>query len=339
MDSVVPNDPLSLLPPDVAKIFELLRYVGTGSSAVFVWDVLNNFKDDYRLLSKYPVRWPVLAYFTSRILCLVYIVGFTIFLTYPARGCETLALVLDCLYPAAIPATSLLFFFRVRAIYGGKRSVTVFFGILWILEVAACMFVPFGTTGANIGPTPYCVVSRISPIDGASTITPTVFDTAVFVAISYRLIGNSSVKSAHHSWMERCRALFSGAYLPSLSRSLFVQGQVYYAITVISNIATSVMIYTHVGTGYHALLALPNITLTSVLACRVYRRTRLGLTQEQDNDTMLPSLNARRNNHATLPLNIISPARRTESDTVERALPLEQKGDITDKIRPGSIYG
>lgn len=99
------------------------------------------------------------------------------------------------------------------------------------------------------------------------------------------------------------------------------------------------MIYTHVGTGYHALLALPNITLTSVLACRVYRRTRLGLTQEPDNDTMLPSSNPVGNIRATLPLTIMSPARRTESRVTERVLPLEQNGDSTDKIRPGSIYG
>ncbi|KAJ7142690.1 hypothetical protein C8R44DRAFT_924322 [Mycena epipterygia] len=336
MDSAVQNDPLSLLPPDVAKIFEILRYVATGSTAVFVWDVLTNIKDDYHLLTKYPVRWPVLAYLTSRILCLVYVLGFTIFLTYPVGGCKTLALVLDWLYPAAIPATSLLFFFRVRAIYGSKRSVTVVFGILWILEVAACVVVPFGTTGANIGSTPYCVVSKISPADGASTITPTVFDTAVFFAISYRLIGNSSVKSTRHSWMDRCRAFLSGEYLPSLSKALFVQGQVYYAITVISNIATSIMIYTHVGTGYHALLALPNITLTSVLACRVYRRTRLGLTQ--DSDMMLPSSTPRGNINGTVPLNIISPVRRTESD-VETALPSEQKGGGREnKISAESVY-
>jgi len=104
---------------------------------------------------------------------------------------------------------------------------------------------------------------------------------------------------------------------------------------VISNIATSIMIYTHVSTGYHALLALPNITLTSVLACRVYRRTRLGLTQ--DSDMMLPSSNPRGNMNATLPLNIISPVRRTESD-VETGLPLEQKGGGRDKIPAGSVY-
>ncbi|KAF8169486.1 hypothetical protein K438DRAFT_1983310 [Mycena galopus ATCC 62051] len=36
----------------------------------------------------------------------------------------------EFLYPVAIPSTSLLFFFRVRAIYGGARKVIVVFGLM-----------------------------------------------------------------------------------------------------------------------------------------------------------------------------------------------------------------
>lgn len=147
---------------------------------------------------------------------------------YPVGGCERLALVLNWLYPAAIPATSLLFFARVRAIYAYKRSVTVIFGILWIIEFAACMLVPFGTAGGNIGFTPYCMVSRISPIDGAPTITLTVFDTTVFLAISYRLMGHRSTQPANQSWADVSKAFLSGARLPSLPRSILAQGQIYY---------------------------------------------------------------------------------------------------------------
>ncbi|KAJ7128688.1 hypothetical protein C8R44DRAFT_873381 [Mycena epipterygia] len=66
-DSVVlSNQPLSLLSADLAKVVEVSRYVWTGTTAVFVWDVLNNLKADYLLLSRYRISWPVLAYFTSR---------------------------------------------------------------------------------------------------------------------------------------------------------------------------------------------------------------------------------------------------------------------------------
>ncbi|KAJ6537481.1 hypothetical protein DFH09DRAFT_826307, partial [Mycena vulgaris] len=274
--------PLSLLPPDIAGQVEALRYVWAGTAAVFIWDVLNNLKADYDLLFNYKIRWPVVAYFMSRIVCLVYVIGFTIFLTYPVGGCRVLDLVLDSLYPIAVPATSFLFFFRVRAIYAGNRTVTIVFSLLWLAELAACITVPFGTGGANIGTTPYCIIAELAPYTGAAAITPTVFDTAVFVAISYRLVGNTHLK---YSWREMCRALVSSAALPAFSKALFRDGQVYYIltpskITVLSNIAMSVMVYAPgVSPGSRSLPALSNLMLTSVMACRVYRHTRLGLTQ------------------------------------------------------------
>jgi hypothetical protein len=76
------NEPLSLVPPDIAGQIELLRYVWAGTAAVrknssfesylilriqvFIWDILNNLKADYQLLFKYRIRPPVVTYFTSR---------------------------------------------------------------------------------------------------------------------------------------------------------------------------------------------------------------------------------------------------------------------------------
>ncbi|KAJ6543373.1 hypothetical protein DFH09DRAFT_1173575 [Mycena vulgaris] len=271
------SEALSLVPPDIAAQVEVLRYVWAGTAAVFIWDILNNLRADYDLLFKYRIRWPVVAYFTSRIVCFVYVIGFTIFLTHPVGGCRILDLVLDSLYPIAVPSTSLLFFFRVRAIYGRNRIVTGVFAILWLAELAACITVPFGTGGINIGPTRYCIIAELAPYTGSAAITPTVFDTAVFVAISYRLLGNTHVE---YSWWEKCRAFFSGAYLPAFSKALFLDGQVYYMITVISNVTMSVMVYAPgVSPGSRSLPALSNLMLTCVMACRVYCHTRLGLSQ------------------------------------------------------------
>jgi hypothetical protein len=133
--------------------------------------------------------------------------------------------VLDSLYPIAVPSTSLLFFFRVRAIYANSRPITIVFALLWIAEVGACITIPFGTGGINIGPTRYCTIAELAPYTGSASITPTVFDTAVFAAISYRLVGNTHVD---YTFREKCRAFFGGAYLPSFSKALFVDGQKYY---------------------------------------------------------------------------------------------------------------
>lgn len=144
---------------------------------------------------------------------------------YPVGGCRTLETTLDCLYPIVVSSTSLLFFYRVRAIYAGDKIVTVVFGLLWIAELAACISVPIGTRGTNIGSTPYCFIAQLASYTGSASITPTVFDTAVFIAISYRLVGNTYVD---YSWRDKLRVFFRGAYLPYFSRSLLVDGQMYY---------------------------------------------------------------------------------------------------------------
>lgn len=52
---------------------------------------------------------------------------------------------------------------------------------------------------------------------------------------------------------------------------------------MISNIAMSAMIYAPgVSPGLRSILALPNVMLTSVMACRVYRHTRLNLPFSSD---------------------------------------------------------
>ncbi|KAJ7473547.1 hypothetical protein FB451DRAFT_1249509 [Mycena latifolia] len=296
------NEPLSLVPPDIAGQIEIQRYVWAATTAVFIWDILNNVKADYQLLAKYPVRWPVVAYFISRIVSFVYVLGFTIFLTYPVGGCSIFAHILNSLYPVAVCSTSLLFFFRVRAIYCHTRTVTFVFGALWIIELAACITIPFGTNGTNIGPTRYCTVGELAPFVGGAAIAPPVFDTAVFLAISFRLVGNTDVAV---SWSEKCRAIFmiSRVYLPSFSKALFEDGQVYYMMTVISNIATSVMVYVPgVSVGSRGLVAVSNVMLTSVMACRVYRNTRLGLSHKPP--SMPGGLSATTNSRS---LNFVNP--------------------------------
>ncbi|KAJ6568812.1 hypothetical protein B0H19DRAFT_1024113 [Mycena capillaripes] len=275
--SALGDMPLSLLPSDAAEQLKILGYVWTGTAAVYIWDVLNNLRADFLLLFRFRIQWGGMSYFIARIFCLVFLVGWAIFLTYPVGRCVTLGMILDCLYPIVIPSTSLLFFHRVRAIYDGRRAVTLVFGFLWIAELAACIGVPISTKATNIGPTRYCVIAQLAPYAGAAPIISTVFDTAVFIAISYRLVGNTHVD---YSWLDQVRAFFRGAYLPSFSKSLLVDGQMYYMFTVVINITTSVMVYAPASPLYRSIPAVPNLMLNTLMACRVYRNTRFMLAQE-----------------------------------------------------------
>ena len=61
---------------------------------------------------------------------------------------------------------------------------------------------------------------------------------------------------------------------------------------MVSNIITTVMAYVPTSSPvYHGLLIIPNVTLTSMMACRVYRNTMLGLTRGGGGDELsLPTL-------------------------------------------------
>ncbi|KAJ6607842.1 hypothetical protein B0H10DRAFT_2069993 [Mycena sp. CBHHK59/15] len=256
-DPAAMSDPaLSLLPPELATQLLLTRYVWAGTSAVFIWDILSNLKGDYMLLFKH--RWGGHVILTSRrITSAAAAIGCVVFLTYPVRDCQAFHLAIALLFPLAIPLTSLLFFFRVRAVYCGARTVTIVFGLMWLAVLGTSLIVPIATHGVNIGPTPYCSLSELAAYAAIIGLNPGLFDTAVFLAISYRLVGNTHVE--YHSWKQKASAFFTGAYLPSFSKSLFVDGQIYYMITVVTNIVAFVLLCVPgLGPAYSSFLVVPN---------------------------------------------------------------------------------
>lgn len=55
---------------------------------------------------------------------------------------------------------------------------------------------------------------------------------------------------------------------------------------MIGSIVVTIMVYANVSPLYRGFLAIPNLSLTSAMACRVYRNTKLGLTRESMNMTL-----------------------------------------------------
>ncbi|KAJ7650978.1 hypothetical protein FB45DRAFT_29212 [Roridomyces roridus] len=262
-------------PPEVQASIQLSSWMFVASSAVLIWDVLNNIVNDWTILFSFNFRFSVLLYLLTRIASLTYVLGLTIFTTYPMPNCNTAFVVFMSFYPVACLSTSLLFFLRVRAVYSGHRVITIVFGILSFFVFAGTLPVAVGTRAALDPSGMFCIVTRIPEYVGASGITITIFDTAAFFAISFRLLANSTVE---YTRGEKIRAMAScGISLPTFSRSLFIDGQKYYMITLVSNLITLIMVYLpNLSPVYHGMLCIPNVALTSIMACRVYRNATLG---------------------------------------------------------------
>ncbi|KAJ7023389.1 hypothetical protein C8F04DRAFT_183006 [Mycena alexandri] len=296
------------LPPDTQKQIKVSAYVFAGSTAVFVWDILNNLRSDYSLLFRHRFNTAVLAYLASRIGSFVYVLGFTIFASYPLPDCETAYIVFNIFYPISVSGAAFLFFLRVRAIFQGERMPTIIFGCLWLAVLASSISRSSIISGGAIGlgDPPVCVVAphapQVSAFAGLAGIVIMVHDTIVFFAISYRLTALTQAEQLAPG--EQVKALFSGANLPAFSKSLFMDGQMYYMVAVVANIVATVMAYVRVTPVYHGFLVIPNVTLTSIMACRVYRNTKLGVTHGNA-DLTLPTLDALGPSGNTTPLRFV----------------------------------
>ncbi|KAJ6572466.1 hypothetical protein DFH09DRAFT_1312755 [Mycena vulgaris] len=305
------------LPASLQRPLQIAAYVFTGSTAVLVWDILNNLRNDYSLLFKHKMTYASAAYVVSRLASFIYTLGFALFASYPLARCNTAFIVFNSFYPIAVSATAFLFLFRVRAIYGSSRFVTVIFGIMWLAVLATSVTVPISGRATSFGNPPHCItLARRHPYSGSSGIILTVHDTVVFFAISYRLVSN--FVHAQQTRGDKVKELFSGANLPAYTKAVFNDGQMYYMVTVVINILTTVMVYVPTASPlYHGLLVIPNVMLTSIMACRVYRHTKLGHTRSGE-ELVLPTLNPRASEHQSIQFRAVdfSPERTAMTHSV-----------------------
>lgn len=128
-------------------------------------------------------------------------------------------------YTIAVTSTSLLFTIRVRAIYGGSKSITVFFGLLLLFVIGGCLTTIEGDSVREVGSTGYCVNHKFESYATSSVIAPLVNDTLVFLAISWRLMRSTPLCDGRKF---RIRDVIFGRRMPPFSRALLKDGQIYY---------------------------------------------------------------------------------------------------------------
>ena len=137
-------------------------------------------------------------------------------------------------YCTALIFTSLLFFFRTRAVFNTYPWVVAFFAGLWLAVLGGCLaFIVDVYEPVTVNPAsnrdPICINSGINPFIAATTIIPLVNDTLIFLAISWRLSCNSYDPYTLESGI---RLLIFGDYLPVFSKALLQDGQAYYLLAL-----------------------------------------------------------------------------------------------------------
>jgi hypothetical protein len=145
-------------------------------------------------------------------------------LATPVDNCDLLFISIGCSCILSVFSSSFLFLRRVQAVYSGNRWVSFFFFALWLIGGGLVVTVPLGARATHIPGTKYCIDLEPPHYVIAGGFTPVVFDTFVFLAISYKIGTSHSTHDARVSWS----TLVSGRALPQLSRAILQGGQQYY---------------------------------------------------------------------------------------------------------------
>jgi len=153
-------------------------------------------------------------------------------LVAPIDNCVSIKYVQGIFFVTGGPATSLLFLFRVKAVYNHSRLVTGLSSLLVLGLTGSEYGLFFGISSCanyvadRIPYTRRCIagVSNTTYVTIPIVMTA-VFDTLVFLAISYRMV---SVALSDNTWGARAKSFFRGDGLHRLSKALLQSGQAYY---------------------------------------------------------------------------------------------------------------
>ena len=147
--------------------------------------------------------------------------------TAAATGnCSALLTIANSWCPLAFPCSALLFLLRLRAVYNRDRVIVAIFSVLWLGLLASSVFVAIGMKAAPIGPTKYCTIRFAEKSAELGYLTPLIYDTLVFVAISWRLCRIACARPP--SPQKSLKMVLFGHYLPAFTKSILLDGQLYY---------------------------------------------------------------------------------------------------------------
>jgi hypothetical protein len=148
-----------------------------------------------------------------------------IFIVAPVANCHILMYAIGGCFVLALPSTSALFFFRVKAVYCDNKVITAFFGFLLIALFGLSFLIPLAPVVSHIGTTQRCMTTQVKRYGFAPAVLNFLFDTLVFIAISFR-IASPSIKGG--TLRAFVKSFLRGEGLPKYSKSLLQDGQIYY---------------------------------------------------------------------------------------------------------------
>jgi hypothetical protein len=140
----------------------------------------------------------------------------------------------SCLLSISAVSSSYLFLQRAQAIYSGQKWLQRVFFISWLIVLGAGCLVPAGLHPSYIPGTYYYKDSGLATYIAAAPWAVFLFDTTVFIAISYKIAKEHSITTDAEERQTGWIRLLSGRKLPQISKAVLRGGQQYYLYVIIS---------------------------------------------------------------------------------------------------------
>ncbi|KAF7979765.1 hypothetical protein HWV62_40784 [Athelia sp. TMB] len=220
--------------------FQIAGYFSFAVLTAYTWDWILSIPQECEILQKAKFNRPLGVYYLSRLSSQAYCFTECIEYVHPSISAVNMDWAKFLLWWLSGTFTSLLFLFRIIAVYPRSKAVKYCFTLLWLCWLLAPVVILFGSgsscksgkafrlspshqwTGYSSGQA-YC--NAWSPLSGISVLTVLLNDTLVFLAISYRMVMNAVTGE---TWRERSRSFITGDGLYRISKALLHSGQLYY---------------------------------------------------------------------------------------------------------------
>ncbi|THU84208.1 hypothetical protein K435DRAFT_610147, partial [Dendrothele bispora CBS 962.96] len=247
-----------------------------------VYDILNNLEDELELILRHKIQFPTVIYTIARYaFSFLYLQcdslpSYTIGLDL--KYCQLEHFLYITLFIVANYSITLLFLLRVRAIFYDVPRKQAFFTFLWVLAFGSSILNFFHARSRSLVEPKVCFEEQGEPLYTAVSIAMLlVFDTVVYIAISYRLFQTFFFHEKNRPVFQRTCIFLNGATLPTFSKSLFRDGQLYYLISLLTGSTVFVLFsLPSLSHAQYGAIFLPlYVVSTNIIACWVFRNAKL----------------------------------------------------------------
>ncbi|KZP13855.1 hypothetical protein FIBSPDRAFT_1049134 [Athelia psychrophila] len=229
---------------------------------MFLLDWLTSLDEEVSVLAKKALNWPIVTYYFSRISSLGFVLLRALQTTSALPFTLSSELPVYIFWWMSASATSLLFFFRVRAVFRDRRAMRWSFTGIWALILVAPVASLWSARLLCRSDDQSRICNRWYPLSLILYFAIICHDTLIVVCVSYHL----RRKTLGRDIVILCP-------LTHITYKLRQSGELYYGVTIGALLAAAITV--GFGLPFAGVFAVVYVALASTMACKVFRMVML----------------------------------------------------------------